>query len=327
MLEKKLLVVHLGALGDFITTFPALHLFQRQYRSIDAICQKKLGKLACYLNIIDNHFPLESAVVSSLFSETAHPQLHRIIGAYHAIILFSFSEDLKDSIRRLTAQNVYRVAPRPKPEEKIHIAAHLLSSLTAAGLFQDSMDPDGSFLQFTARGQRDPGYDASHIILHPGSGSSRKNWPLSNYVQLADMLGKRGMRTTFICGPAERKMVSEIERSGHAVHAGDDLVVFSKLLEKAGGFIGNDSGISHLSAYLGVPTVAIFGPSDPHRWRPIGPSVSVVRADLDCRPCFETVQNRCQSPDCLNDLTPSRVMDAFSALTGRSPPLGFISQP
>ena len=144
MPDKKLLVVHHGALGDWIIAFPALGFLRCQYRSIDAVCQKKLGFLASYLKIVENHYPLESALSASLFSDPPQPALIRIIRAYDTILLFSFSEHLKDTIQGLTSKTVYRIPPRPKPEERIHVAEHLLSGLKAAGLFPDSMDPADS---------------------------------------------------------------------------------------------------------------------------------------------------------------------------------------
>ena len=314
--KKNLLIIHQGALGDFITTFPALHLLRRQYRSIDAVCQKKLGTLAGYLEIIDSHFPLESAAAATLYSETVHPELQRIIGSYHSIILFSFSKILEDAIQRLTRENIYRIAPRPEPQKKIHVAAHLITGLKAAGLFPNSMAPDRPKRLSTERGQRGPGYDASGIILHPGSGSPRKNWSLSNYIRLAGMLKAAGRQPMFICGPAEQEMVPILTDSGYPVREMDDLIALAEYLQRSGGFIGNDSGVSHLAAYLGIPTVAVFGPSDPDRWRPIGRTVSIVQAGSDCRPCFEIGNDRCESSDCLNDISPDRVLAAHFQISG-----------
>ena len=312
--EKNLLIIHQGALGDFITTFPALHLFQSQYRSIDAVCQKKLGTLAGYLGIIDSHFPLESAAVASVYSETVHPELHRLIKSYQTIIIFSFSETLNNSIRSLSKQKIYRIDPRPAPEKKVHVTTHVMNGLEATGVISNTRYPDIGRHQNMTYDRRDHEYDASSIILHPGSGSFRKNWPLSNFIRLAGMLKKEGKQPMFICGPAEQEMIPTLCGSGYPVRQMDDLIELSKCLQRSGGFIGNDSGVSHLSAYLGVPTVVVFGPSDPDRWRPIGRSVSVVQVDSDCRPCFETDKDRCESSDCLNDISPGTVMTAYFEL-------------
>lgn len=318
MRGKKLLVVHQGALGDFITAFPALNLLKRRYRKVDAVCQDRLGKLASHLGAINSHFPSESAAVSSLFSETVHPDIQRAVGSYHTIILFSFSETLKDAIRNLTAENIYRVAPRPEPQEKMHVSIHLITGLKAAGLLPDSMDPDRSLLLSTAGERGGFRFDASRIILHPGSGSPRKNWPIANYIQLADMLNKKGKQPMFVCGPAEPEMIPTLAGSGYPVRQINDLIELTECLRGSGGFIGNDSGVSHLSAHLGVPTTVVFGPSDSDRWRPVGRSVTVVQADPDCRPCFETDKDRCESRDCLYAISPDKVLAGCLELSNKT---------
>ena len=56
------------------------------------------------------------------------------------------------------------------------------------------------------------------------------------------------------------------------------LLEVARQLQQCKCYVGNDSGITHLAAMLGVPTIALFGPSDPTTWHPVGPSVRVIRA-------------------------------------------------
>ena len=74
MTHKSLLIVHQGALGDFITTFPAILLLQDCFPRIGAICNHHLGKLASALKLISTWYPLEAAFAASLYSEK--PALH-----------------------------------------------------------------------------------------------------------------------------------------------------------------------------------------------------------------------------------------------------------
>jgi ADP-heptose:LPS heptosyltransferase len=90
-----------------------------------------------------------------------------------------------------------------------------------------------------------------------------------------------------------------------------DLLQLQHLLGSAGGLIGNDSGISHLGAFLGLPTVAVFGPSDAARWAPSGPAVTVLRSAPDCPRCFETAAENCQEAVCLSGTRPETVLKAF----------------
>ena len=113
------------------------------------------------------------------------------------------------------------------------------------------------------------------ILLHPGSGSKRKCWPLSGFNQIESKLSAAGLKTEFVLGPAEGDLYGSLRDKNRKIHRLDDLIQLVQLYQTAGGYIGNDSGASHLAAFLGVPTVAIFGPTDPKRWAPVGQAVEL----------------------------------------------------
>jgi ADP-heptose:LPS heptosyltransferase len=95
---------------------------------------------------------------------------------------------------------------------------------------------------------------------------------------------------------------------------GLSLIGLASVIEGCRLFIGNDSGITHLAAALGVPTVAIFGPTDPKRWAPRGKHVAVVRGDLSCAPCSREKFLQCQEVECLNTVEVGDVLAALSSL-------------
>lgn len=101
-------------------------------------------------------------------------------------------------------------------------------------------------------------------VIHPFSGSARKNWPLNRFRELAARLA---LPVQWCAGPEE---------------AMEDAVRFENLyglacwIASARVYIGNDSGITHLAAAVGTPVVAIFGPTDPAVWAPRGERVLVV---------------------------------------------------
>lgn len=83
-------------------------------------------------------------------------------------------------------------------------------------------------------------------------------------------------------------------------------------------YVGNDSGLMHLAAALGVPTVGLFGSSNPDWTRPLGPRTLVLAADgFDCRPCYRRTCN--QREFCLDALDGQRVHAAALALAGGGP--------
>jgi len=86
------------------------------------------------------------------------------------------------------------------------------------------------------------------------------------------------------------------------------------LFRSARAYVGNDSGASHLAAWGGLPSVVIFGPTDPVRWRPLGSAVEIVQPALECRPCFETDAANCDAEYCLAATTPENVLAALERL-------------
>ena len=122
------------------------------------------------------------------------------------------------------------------------------------------------------------------------------------------------MNPEIILGPAEHNLSEIFVRNlpaGSKIHMLTDLLNLMTMLKQSGGFIGNDSGISHLAAFTGMPTVVIFGPSSPKRWKPFGRSVEVLRSETDCSPCFETGKSDCKEMKCLEGITPEMVINTF----------------
>ena len=110
---------------------------------------------------------------------------------------------------------------------------------------------------------------------------------------------------------AEEDLADTLRQPDRCVHVLEDLVDLKRLLDSAGGYIGNDSGASHLAAYSGLPSAVIFGPADPVRWAPVGRSVIIVKSDLQCRPCFEIDEIDCGGSQCLEGIPPQKVIEAF----------------
>jgi hypothetical protein len=118
------------------------------------------------------------------------------------------------------------------------------------------------------------------VVIHPGSGGLSKCWHLDNYLAVAKELWRQGVEVIFLLGPAELDRLGDAAMESIASTAKylTDLSLTEVLgvLSCADGYIGNDSGITHLSGALGIRTLAVFGPSDPDVYRPLGPAVTVV---------------------------------------------------
>jgi hypothetical protein len=110
----------------------------------------------------------------------------------------------------------------------------------------------------------------STIVIHPFSGGRKKNWPLGRYEELSKRVP---YETEWTAGPDEPLPTAT---------RFDDLKKLASWMYGAAAYIGNDSGISHLAAALSIPTIALFGTSDPKIWAPRGKHVSIIaRESID----------------------------------------------
>jgi heptosyltransferase-3 len=118
------------------------------------------------------------------------------------------------------------------------------------------------------------GLPPGFLALHPGSGAPAKTWPTDRFLALAAVLSP-GRPWLLVRGPAE----SAVSAPPGAVVAHElPLRVLGAVLARAGLFVGNDSGVSHLAAAAGAPTLSLFGPTTPEVWSPLGPRVVTLRA-------------------------------------------------
>lgn len=118
------------------------------------------------------------------------------------------------------------------------------------------------------------------VVVHPGSGGRDKCWTLAGYRRVIASLRAEGRRVRVLLGEveAERWPGDEL-RAWIEGEQAEVLTSLDDLYEAVAGaelYVGNDSGPTHLAAQAGVPTVALFGPTDPVLWRPVGPVVYVL---------------------------------------------------
>ena len=175
MTDSSLLIIHQGALGDVVMTFPALIALRKKFGRIDILCQGQLGKLAAGLGLVDKAYPLEAAYVATLFSKSVDKKIKTILAAYSTILLFSFVSDLKKSTRQISKGRCFQLPPRPPVREKINVTEFILKNLFNCGLLEACNSDDR---HFTRQGRLFPDtarpVDSSKIFIHPGARSIRK---------------------------------------------------------------------------------------------------------------------------------------------------------
>jgi ADP-heptose:LPS heptosyltransferase len=312
----SLLIVHQGALGDLVCVFPIIALLRRHFRPVAILCQGHLGKLAAAEWLVDVWFPIEAAWTASLFSGDPGPEARRAFAPFSHILLFSKSEILACSLQLIAGAQIGRIPPRPPVGQRLHVAEFALGYIRDHGWLPPSATEKirtmGSSPGLTAAATENHG--SKPVLLHPGAGSPRKRWPLAGFLELAAQARARRLNPEFVIGPADHDLLPGLEHQRAAVHRPADCLDLLNLCRCAAAYVGNDSGVSHLAAWTGLPSVVIFGPTDPARWRPQGRSVEVVQPPLECLPCFETATANCTTADCLAATAPGDVLEALERL-------------
>ena len=127
------------------------------------------------------------------------------------------------------------------------------------------------------------------VGIHPGGSSFDKRWPEENYAQIADALAHEyGAKILILRGPDEAELERNFQKavqSKSIAYTPKAIRELAALIRRCNFFVCNDSGPMHIAAALGVPTVAIFGPTDHVAWKPLSKAATTVRRDMPCWPC------------------------------------------
>jgi heptosyltransferase-3 len=280
------LVYHAGALGDFITTLPAIAAWRRLHDGERMLFLGKPAHAALAAPAFDEVLDVESARCAALFSAAAEvpaPLAESLTRVTSALVFAHSSSPLMDRLTSCGVHLILRQDPFPSaPVPVVDYHLSLFPGLAFTGEERvprvDTASPGGRLAEAT-------------IAIHPGSGSSRKNWPLARFVEVARCLESDGERAAWVAGPAEDGLVLP---PGTLTWRDPDLRTLAGSLARCRLYVGNDSGVTHLAAACGCPTLVLFGGSDPRVWLPRGRAVravespsleaiSVERVLLECR--------------------------------------------
>ena len=275
----RVLLVRAGALGDLLLLRRAIAALRAAGHEAWLIAPDA-GRvlLGAGASEVRELVPWDGPEVTVLLGQTlpSSTPLGRRLAATGAAIVFSRSTDLIDALRA----RVPRVLTRDPSPAHGHVSLWLAEPVRELGADPSPTPPD---LVSTAqeREAARPWLERlghGFLALHPGSGSARKNWPPERFLALAKKLvGDRSW--LLVEGPADSVEAATLRGDPRAVTAsGLSARVLGALLAQAGLYVGNDSGVSHLAAAFGAPILALFGPTDPAVWSPVGRYVEVARS-------------------------------------------------
>lgn len=288
----RALILRGGAVGDFVLTLPVAQAIRAHWprAHIGWVGHPHIVRLAQPSGPAQTIHPLGSADVSKLFSREGikTTPLRKVLASCDWII--SFFHDPDGQVREnLRESGPGRVVYQSPLHPAMHISDHLFQSVHTiwpelhAGTPRLTADPASA-----AKGRewlQKNGLARRPMAIHGGSGSLSKNWPWPRFLELARRLRADGWQPFFTAGEAEESWVAQMGAEARGigpVWPQGSLSALMGVLSHARGYLGNDSGITHLTAALGVRVVALFGPTDPAIWAPRGRLVRVVCAPQGC---------------------------------------------
>lgn len=248
------LVIRPGAIGDFIVSLPAIESLRTDYLEVwTRSANVPLVRFA------DRVRSIESTGLDLLGVTNPPSKLLNDLRSFDSIV--SWYGANRPDFRELTGQlrlPFVFLPSLPGESSTVHATDFYLDQMRAL-----DVQPASTIPRIEC-----PAVRENFAVIHPFSGSLRKNWPLENFRRLADEL-ERSMPVRWCAGTDDPPLDGAIRL--------ESLWDLACLFALARLYIGNDSGITHLAAAVGTPTLALFGPTDPKIWAPRGPNVRVVR--------------------------------------------------
>ncbi|CAN5434255.1 glycosyltransferase family 9 protein [soil metagenome] len=283
--RRNVLILHQGALGDFVTSWPLAMAMGRMFPQsrIIYITSREKGRLA------ERAVRVEAGDTEDgwhmLFAESPKvpESVAKLLAGAHTI--FSFISQPGDVVSR----NLQGIAPHANRFDMTtnatpgsgHVSQRLVDDLKPLPAAAEAVRQMLRSIADRGLGTHRP--VGRTVTLHPGSGADRKNWPAERFLELAAALRNAGHDIFTVLGEVEQEkwspeLIARFEAAGRVVTPKTFVDLYEELIRTAA-FIGNDSGPGHLAGIIGVPTVSIFGSSDPASWHPLGPRTAVVHRD------------------------------------------------
>lgn len=318
-LQKRILIIRPGALGDLIVTLPTVGAIRNYFQGVHI----EIMGYTSFLEIVKGRFyadaisRFDQADIASLFTRDIHipESIQRRLSAVDTIIPFVLDKEqvLIKNLKATGTRHVIHYDPFPPEGKRIHITDHFLKLLDLLGIPYISEIPK-IFLHdedmfFGDNFIKDRVVDSKKLLVavHPGSGGQKKCWPVKWFAELILRLEEEMNACVFvISGPADHAIIErlrgEIKKNLVLVEQ-LPLPGLAAVIKRCNFFIGNDSGITHLAAAAGTDTIAIFGPTDPVLWGPRGERVKILYKRSHCSPCLPDKRKNCSLPICLENIT------------------------
>jgi len=252
---------------------------------IELIGYPHIANLALAGGLVDHVDSLDRAEMARFFAKRPafSPDQAAWIESFHFILSYLHDPDgvVQNNLLAAGARQLLYGSPIVAAG---HAVDHLIKPLESFAIYESGAAPrlelPTELRQQGNERRARMGLTGRAVALHPGSGSPKKNCPAERFLKLAQGLAAAEWWPFFILGEADdgARRALAAARAEFPVLTDCTLVELAAGLAGCAGYVGNDSGITHLAAALGLPVVALFGPSNPENWGPRGTRVTILRA-------------------------------------------------
>lgn len=297
------IVLFPGALGDFICFLPALAALQARHDGhlllVTNPALRELVRLPRTATASIDRREIADLFVSD---RPAGPETRKLFAGFRSVYSWTGFGNPDVSLRLAAVTggqvNIYRFRGMDTGEHAVEYYARCVGvapRLSIGSFFADDAEWFKTF-------ERQHQIANSFVVVHPGSGSAKKNW--QGFEAIVRRYHEQdGNTVVLLQGPAEMERARP-DYGADVTLDGLSLPRVAALLRRSGFYIGNDSGVSHLAGAVGAHGLVLFGPTDPTTWAPQSDRLQILYAPEPCSRCGNDLF-------CLHRLPAERVLSAL----------------
>jgi len=327
-------------LGDMVLLSPVLNNLKRQLpngKIVLMVSNKLNGNLFKESEFVDEIIEYDLLAVNKFKTGARYFQRQIVPKAFDLIIFNRFDNEFYLTLWAAMARIRYRVGfnigrtnflntKYVKLRPRIHDAEANIDILRSLGvqdvkedLVLDIPEQNIKFAKdfFSRHGLKD---DDCLLGIHPGSAINlrKKRWNIDRFIEVADFFSREsGTRVLFLGGPDEKNLMQRVKTKSQfssLIAVDQSILDTAALIKRCNLFLSNDTGLMHFAAALKIPTLAIFRPTCPTRYRPWRTSNIVLQGANRCGPCYDYGNIPCEEIECLKSITVDQVLSALHKL-------------
>jgi predicted lipopolysaccharide heptosyltransferase III len=330
---RRVLLVRLRSIGDTVLATPSLFALKRflPHVQVDILVEDWVAPLLTNHPQVDNVIELERGgfvartrlarelraerydVVYNLHGGTTATFLTRATGARHRVGYKTYQYAKLHTALAPSALLLWGQQKTHSVEQQLGLLGWTGVPVTDRPRTQLGISPDA----VSAVNQRlaEAGLAEQKIaLIHPAAAFETKRWAVENFARVAEFVADRGFAPVAIAARHESQIVEDLQGEAAVQIVSFDLSLpeVTALAARSQLFVGNDSGIAHIAAAVGTPSVVVFGSSNVAHWRPWNRAAAeVVFEQMPCQPCHGYFCEKFPQPECILRVPAPRVLAAI----------------